>query len=140
MVMALVVAILPESAVCGFCSWIARIHIMLRGSKVADLANVSELPKSEVHLRNLEQKILTRSYLELAQPFLERWKSGWHPNITLKGRINLDNAISEGWGAVLWDVPFFSGEMVFRKAIHAAEFPLVDLRAISHPYSGMTFG
>ena len=139
-VMALVVAILPEKAVRSFCFWIPRIHIMLRGSKTTDLANVSELPQSEADLRVLEQKILTRSYLELAQPFLERRKSGWHPDITLEGRNHLDSALSDGTGAVLWVVPFFSGEMVFRKAIHAAKFPVVDLRAISHPYSGTTFG
>jgi lauroyl/myristoyl acyltransferase len=140
MIMKLAVSFLPEGAVRRFGGWLGRTHLSLRGSKAGDLALVPELNRSGTDLRQLERQIMMRSYEELAQPFLERRQQGWHPDISLEGREHLDRAMADGRGAVLWVIPSFSGEMVFRKAIHGAGYPLVDLRTASHPYSGTTFG
>ena len=140
LVMWFATSILNEGALRRFCGLLGRLHLALRGSKAGDLTAVPELGPAGTDLRLMEQRIMKRSYEELAQPFLERRKGGWHPEIRLAGREHLDRALEEGHGAVLWVVPSFSGELVFRKAIHATGLPLVDLRTPSHPYSGTDFG
>ncbi len=76
LVLKLAVAILPEGAVRHLCGWLARIHIMLRGSKAGDLAHVPELLQSDTDVRLLERQIVTRSYEELVHPLLERRRIG----------------------------------------------------------------
>ena len=66
--------------------------------------------------------------------------SGWNPDISLRGREHIDQALKAGRGAVLWICPCSHAELVVKKALHKASIPLVNLRSHIHPYSGTRFG
>jgi len=79
----------------------------------------------------IEQKI---QYLRELRP------GGWKPDIRVHGLSSIERALQDGRGAILWVTPFFFSNLVLKKGLHEAGFPLCHLSAYNHGPSLSRFG
>ena len=79
----------------------------------------------------IEQKI---QYLRELRP------GGWKPDVRVHGLTSIERALQGGNGAILWITPFFFSNLVLKKGLHEAGFPLCHLSAYNHGPSLSRFG
>lgn len=118
----------------------AALHIALHGSKSSQIDSPAIALDLHLDVRQLEQDFITGVYQEIVYTLREYQSCGWNPEIHLRGKHHIENALREGNGAVLWLFPSTFGGLVGRKGLHAARFELVMLSSHVHPYSGTRFG
>ena len=76
----------------------------------------------------------------IMQCFREYRLGGWHPKILVSGRQHLDDALSQGNGAIVWvqSMPF--SHLVTKKALAGIGLPLHHLTRPAHGFSNSRFG
>ena len=79
----------------------------------------------------IEQKI---QYLREYRP------GGWNPTISVSGIESVESALETGRGAILWIAPFFFNNLVVKKGLYQAGFPVSHLSAYNHGPSLSRFG
>lgn len=132
--------LLPEGAWPRLARLLASLHLAARGSGAADLAGHPALDATGFSLAGLERSALAGMYEETLQMLREHRPGGWAGSIRLRGGEHVEAALAKGRGVVLWTASCTYGELIVKKALHAAGHPIMNLRTHVHPYSGTRFG
>lgn len=85
-------------------------------------------------------KLLAGSIEENFQYLRECCPGGWRPRIDLVGREHIEHALQRGHGAILWVGPFLYRDLVLKKGLHQAGFPVTHLGSYWHGPSSSRFG
>jgi len=118
---------------------LARLHLRLRRSRRASIANVCE-QYLKTDSRALELAVVSEEYAENIETIREILPGRWQCSLTLHGSESIDQALRRGRGAVLWVSPFAHSDLATKKALSLAGYALNHLSVIGHPYSPSWFG
>jgi len=70
----------------------------------------------------------------------EHWSGRWRPNITLEGIEAVDAALAKGKGVILWFGDFIDHNVVAKKGLYEAGYPIHYLSSIYHGHSATALG
>ncbi len=79
--------------------------------------------------------------IEQEMRYLREYRpGGWQPKLEVTGKEHIDRAIRNQTGAILWCGPLLYSALVIKKALYAAEIPVVQLSRDYHGPSDSRFG
>ena len=90
------------------------------------------LTKSDAVLIKMEVSV--NHYEKYFQYLREYRPGGWKPRIQLRGREHIEEALKAGRGGVLWVAPFYSNQLIVKKALFRSGFGLNHLYAYNHGF------
>lgn len=70
----------------------------------------------------------------------ERWSGRWRPNIALEGIDDVAAALARGKGVILWFDDFIDHNVVAKKGLYEAGYPIHYLSSMFHGSSASAFG
>jgi lauroyl/myristoyl acyltransferase len=124
--------------------WPAASRLMARAHVRARPRSTRLLDGAEAFANHDRASIVERAiaadYLANVEAIRELLPGGWRGEINLIGREVLDRALARSRGAVVWFSPFAGSDVVVKKALAAAGYPLTHLSSPSHPFSSTRFG
>ena len=91
-------------------------------------------------LDHMGTRFLAHSYLARMQGFREYWPGGWRPEIQVVGAENIEAALVQGHGVLLWIAGFAYNNLVTKKGLHEAGYRVSHLSRPSHNISRTRFG
>lgn len=87
------------------------------------------------------EKNRAANIIEQKVQYLREYSSkGWKPVINVRGIETIEDALDNGKGAVLWVAPFFFNNLVVKKGLYRANYPISHLSAYNHGPSLSRFG
>ena len=96
----------------------------------------TDLPApSEIVARTMARRVERHlHYLRELRP------GGWHPRITLTGGGNIDRALEQERGCILWVAPMLFSHLVTKKGLHEAGYAVTHLSHANHGVSQSRLG
>jgi lauroyl/myristoyl acyltransferase len=67
-------------------------------------------------------------------------RGGWRPAVRLEGGTQIEAALAQGRGGVLWVAPFVFSDLVTKLALHEAGYAVSHLSRDTHGFSTTRFG
>lgn len=141
--LALAALLLPERHWPEFTRRWAKIRRAQRRQtrqRVAQIENAAagrDLGRSAEAVHN---ELVANGYLEEMQLLRARLPGGWRPDIRLDGADQVDAALQEGKGAILWVFPASFYPLVSKIAFHRAGYPVTHLTSVEHGFSRSRLG
>jgi len=90
--------------------------------------------------RHIEIQRAANTIEQTFQYFREYRPGGWNPNIELRGREHIEKALENGRGGILWIAPFFFNNLIVKKGLSQAGFPINHLSTFFHGPSPSRLG
>jgi lauroyl/myristoyl acyltransferase len=136
--------VMPERSWCSVCLWLERFKAWLRLfdlRRVADTA-ARAMAAARPSFDGLIFAIQTAAGRSENHMQILRSRSpfGWKAKPQLVGRVNLDAALAEGHGAVLWVAHFCFNSLAAKKALSQAGYRVWHLSRPEHGFSKSKLG
>jgi lauroyl/myristoyl acyltransferase len=134
----------PEPLWPAFANRVAGLRLALRRARAADevarLAAVAGARPLALTPAQCWRAQLANNYLAW-MALLRCWRpGGWRPAVRLEGRAQIEAALAQGQGAILWVAPFAFSDLVTKLALHEAGFAVSHLSRDTHGFSTTRFG
>lgn len=141
--LALIAWTVPEAIWHALCERLARVQFRISGGIRDRARHISRLLAGHVSAAQAEQisTKLAANYHYSRLQILRLHRFGkWEPPQKLVGVEHINQALSQGRGAVLWVAPFVFSDLMTKVALCRHGFPFVQLSRRAHGFSGSRLG
>lgn len=141
--LAVVVRVTPERAWPQLCRCFARLELCINREKtrarVARIRATLAGRSTGLSAEEIEVGCVAAHYRWRLEIFADGRFRGWRPSIELHGKENLDAALKNGKGAIIWVGNFASSALVTKKALHKAGYAIGHLSRPTHGFARSDF-
>lgn len=132
-------AVTPQRYWAAISRLLARMHLQLRGSRRRRIMHACER-YLDADPGGLERQVVAAWYEQTVEVIREISPRGWRRPIALRGAASIEAARRQGRGVVLWVSLFAHGDLVTKRGLACAGYPLSHLSHYAHPFSASWFG
>jgi lauroyl/myristoyl acyltransferase len=134
----------PERVWPALADRLAGLRLRLRGARAAAeldrIGAVVAAPQLGLSPAACWRAHLANNYLGWMQLLRCYHPCGWQAAIRLEGRAEIDVALSQGKGAILWVTQLAFSDLVTKRALHQAGYAVSHLSRDTHGFSETRFG
>ena len=134
----------PERIWPGLTDRLAGLRLALRGERAAAevarieaLAGTRPLGRSPAACWRAHTAHKYLAWMQLLRCYHPR---GWPAAIRLEGGVEIDAALAQGQGAILWVTQFAFSDLVTKRALYQAGYAVSHLSRETHGFSATRFG
>lgn len=134
--------LLPQRGWPLFCRSVGAMRCLLGDGPLRTVSAKAALALSEdaAGARGIAARLHAAKYELVMQIFRAYRPGGWRPLIEVHGRRHLDEALSDGRGAILWVGHFVFNSTVTKAGLHRLGYRVAHLSRPEHGFSKTRFG